>query len=197
MKLEWKIEKRKIADLKDWPRNPRKLTKDGYESLIKSIQDFGFHDVLKVDTDGTIISGHQRKKALKEIGIEEVNVMYPDRKLTEKEMDIIALKSNRHEGDFDFDILGNMFEMDTLIEAGFEGFELGFATSKESEGEDENPLEGSMETYLAGNMKQITMIFSLDDYEKVIPRLNQVMVDTNTKTHKEAFLALLDEHEHT
>lgn len=196
LKIIWKIEKRKIADLKDWHKNPRKLTKDAYQELIKSIRDFGFHDVLKIDIDGTIVSGHQRKKALREIGIEEVDVLIPNRKLTEKEMEIIALKSNRHEGTFDFDILGNMFEMENLLEAGFQGFELGFATTKEQEGEDMNTLDISMETYLGGNVKQITLYFKGGtEYDDILKRLDTIQQELEVKSHTEVFLKLLEYYE--
>jgi len=127
--IDWKVKKAKLSDLKEWVKNPRKLTAEAYEELLKSIKRDGFHDVLKIDVDGTILSGHQRKRALTELGIEEINVMYPDRKLTEKEMELVSLKSNRHEGTFDFDMLGNMFDIDTLLEAGFQPFEFGFDTS--------------------------------------------------------------------
>lgn len=195
LKIKWEIKTVKISDLKEWSKNPRKLTKEGYEALIKSIKDFGFHDVLKVDTDGTIISGHQRKKALRELGVEEVKVLFPDRKLTDKEMDIIALKSNRHEGTFDFDMLGNMFEMEDLLEAGFQGFELGFATTKEEDGEDTNTLDKSTETYLGGNVKQITLYFGSEEYDQVVTRLDAIKTELELESHTDVFLKLLEEHE--
>ncbi len=196
-KINWKIKKAKISELKDWTKNPRKLSKEGYESLKKSVEDFGFHDVLKVDTDGTIISGHQRKRVLKEMGIKEVDVLFPDRKLTDKEMEVIAIKSNRHEGEFDFDILGNMFELETLMEAGFQDFELGFATSKEQDGVDSDPLVGSMSTYLTGNVKQITLFFSSEDFEKIVPRLDKIMKESGLESHTEVFLKILEFYENT
>lgn len=194
-KINWQIKRIGIGELKDWSKNPRKLSKEGYQSLKKSVEDFGFHDVLKIDTDGTIISGHQRKRVLKEMGIEYIDVLYPNRKLTDKEMEIIAIKSNRHEGEFDFDILGNMFELETLMEAGFQDFELGFATSKEQDGVDSDPLVGSMTTYLTGNVKQITLFFSLEEFEKIVPRLDKIMKESNMESHTEVFLRTLEIYE--
>ena len=83
--IKWNVEKRKVADLNDWDKNPRKIEGKEYDALKQSIIDRGFHDVVKVDVDGTILSGHQRKRALNELGVEEVYVIYPDRALSDQE----------------------------------------------------------------------------------------------------------------
>lgn len=122
--LEWHVEKREVASLKEWDKNPRKISEEDFLSLKVSITARGFHDVLKIDTDGTIISGHQRRRALLDLGIKEINVMVPSRALTSQERDIIAVESNRHRGTFDFDILANNFNIDDLVAAGFDRDEL-------------------------------------------------------------------------
>lgn len=134
-KIQWKTEKRDVTALNDWDRNPRTISEVEFEKLKESIIERGFHDVLKIDTDGTIISGHQRKRALTELGILEVEVLVPNRALTEQERDIIAVESNRHRGTFDFDILANSFEVDDLITAGFNRDELFGTTTPEEEGD--------------------------------------------------------------
>lgn len=132
-KIHWHTEKRKVATLKEWEKNPRKISEEDFEKLKASIVERGFHDVLKVDTDNTIISGHQRKRALTDLGITEVEVLVPDRPLTEQERDIIAVESNRHRGTFDFDILANSFNIDDLVTAGFNRDELFGTTTPEEE----------------------------------------------------------------
>lgn len=124
LKIKWHTELLNVAALKEWSKNPRKITETEYKRLIESIKTYGFHDVLKIDTDGTIISGHQRKRALMEIGVEQVHVMKPDRQLTEKEREVIAVASNTHRGQFDHDILANQFDSGNLLEAGFTGIDL-------------------------------------------------------------------------
>lgn len=122
--LEWHVEKREVGSLKEWEKNPRKISEEEFLKLKASITARGFHDVLKIDTDSTIISGHQRRKALLDLGIKEINVMVPSRPLTEQERDIIAVESNRHRGTFDFDILANRFDIADLEAAGFNADEL-------------------------------------------------------------------------
>jgi site-specific DNA-methyltransferase (adenine-specific) len=122
--IEWSTIKVKVKDLKEWAKNPRKINEDEFNKLKESIEKRGFHDVLKVDTDMTVISGHQRKRALLQMGIEEVDVKMPDRDLTSDEREVIAIESNRHRGEFDFDKLANEFEMDNILDGGITEKEL-------------------------------------------------------------------------
>lgn len=124
-KLIWKTEVRNVRDLIHWNKNPRKITEEAFEKLKERIKTRGFHDVIKIDIDNTNISGNQRQDALIALGIEKVNVLVPNRKLTEKERDEIGIESNRNDGQWDFDILGNEFETDLLKDVGFTDIELG------------------------------------------------------------------------
>lgn len=184
-----------ISYLKDWTKNPRKITREGYNKLVTQIKRSGFHAVLLVDQDDTIISGHQRKRALKELGITHVWVMYPDHKLSEEEREVVAIESNKESGMFDFDILANEFSFESLKNGGFEDFELSFATSSEDDGKDINPLAHSMEVYLKGNQKQVSFFFSSEEFEELLPRLDKIMTEKEFKAHKEVLLFLLAEHE--
>lgn len=58
-------------------------------------------------------------RALKEIGIKEVQILTPDRELTEQEFKEILIKDNLHEGSFDLDILSVDFDIDELLSMGF------------------------------------------------------------------------------
>lgn len=193
LNINWVHKIEKVKNLKEWSKNPRKLTEDKYKKLVGDIQKFGFHDILKIDSDGTILSGHQRKRALMEIGIEEIGVLYPDRPLTEKEREIVSIASNKQAGTFDFDALANTFDFDSLLEGGFEPFELGFAKADETV--DQDTLKESMETYLAGNVKQLTMYFTSEEYEELLPRLDKIMTDLGVKSHTEVFLHILKQYE--
>lgn len=194
--ISWKAETRKLATLKEWTKNPRKITAEEFEALKEGIAKRGFHDVLKTDIDGTIISGHQRRRALIDLGIEEVTVLMPDRALTNEEKEIIAIESNRHRGTFDFDILANEFDMNILLESGFKEFELGFATADRLENEpDKDSLKDTMTSYLDGSVRQVTLYFSVEEYEKLLPRLDAVMEGSGVKSHTEVFLKILEEYE--
>lgn len=136
-KLIWRSEKRSVKCLKAWKNNPRKITKEAFEKLKDRIKQRGFHDVIKIDTDGTVLSGNQRKKALTELGITEVTVLIPSRKLTKDERNKIALESNTNDGEWDFEGLKS-FDMDTLTDIGFDKEELNNIWSENLEAEDDD-----------------------------------------------------------
>ena len=67
----------KIADLNPAKYNPRKKLKPGdkeYEKLKKSIENFGYVELIVVNiaNNNTVVSGHQRLSVLKDLGVEEV-----------------------------------------------------------------------------------------------------------------------------
>ena len=130
----WANEKRKLSDLKDWPKNPRRLTDAQAAQIAKSIVKFGFVDPIIINTDGTILGGHQRKRVLIVASISKgsdlVDVRVPSRQLTEDEVEELNIRLNRNTGEFDFDALANQFDEDKLIEWGFEAPEFGVEDSK-------------------------------------------------------------------
>lgn len=124
--ISWTIQKRKIKDLKPHPKNPRKLSKHDGDKLKESLTEFGLIDKPIITTDDLIIGGHQRIAVLKKMGAKEVECHVPDREMTEKEIDKLNIMLNRVHGEFDYDILANMFDETLLFEAGFTQEELSF-----------------------------------------------------------------------
>ena len=117
--ITWTPRTQKLSDLKDWDKNPRTITGEALERLKRRIEERGFHDIVKVDTDNVILSGTQRRKALTEMGIEEVWTMVPSRKLTEAERKAVVLESNRNEGADDWAKLKEYFSAEELLGGGF------------------------------------------------------------------------------
>ena len=120
--IQWIIVKRKISELKEYEKNPRKISKHDLEKLVKSIKENGFHSRLLVNTDGTIIGGHQRKKAMLQAGYkssDEIEVLIPNRELSKEEFDRINLQDNFQYGEFDLDILSTSFDSKELENMGF------------------------------------------------------------------------------
>ena len=117
--IEWKIEKRKISDLKEYSKNPRKLSKHDASHLRKSLQKFGIIDKPIINTDNTIIGGHQRVAILKKIGIKIIDVYVPYEPLSDEDVLELNLRLNRNMGEWDIDILGNEFGISDLLECGF------------------------------------------------------------------------------
>lgn len=66
-----------IDKLKPYPKNDYYFTDaDGerYEEIKHSISTYGIRDPLKITTNYTIVSGYQRYKIAKDLGITEVPV---------------------------------------------------------------------------------------------------------------------------
>ncbi len=119
----WKTGVREVKDLLPWKENPRKISRVAMEKLKEKIIQSGFHSVIVIDTDNTIISGNQRKTALIQLGIKQVNVLIPDRKLSDEERRKIAIESNINDGEWDFEKLKS-FDLELLQFAGFNEKEL-------------------------------------------------------------------------
>lgn len=122
--IEWRLETRNIEDLSPHPKNPRYLTKDQKKHLESSLDEFGLIEKPIINQDNTIIGGHQRIKLLKEQNIHEVECWVPDNLLGEKQVDKLNIRLNKNHGSFDYDILANEWDLDDLIEYGFDEDEL-------------------------------------------------------------------------
>jgi DNA modification methylase len=120
-RITWKVEKRKLADLKPHPKNPRQFTEKGMKDLENSINSIGFMQPININQDGLILSGHARAMKLKQMGETEVDVYVPDRMLTPKQEEEVLVRANANTaGQWDFDILANQFELEDINEWGLE-----------------------------------------------------------------------------
>lgn len=133
MKITWHADKKYLSELKPYSKNPRTFTKKGMEDLGKSLDKFGLADPIIINTDAVVIGGHARLEALKQKNIKEkINVIIPNRKLSEKEIKELNIRLNKNiAGEFDFDILANEFELEDLLDWGFEEKELDINLWKE------------------------------------------------------------------
>ncbi|MDD4931307.1 MAG: DNA modification methylase [Candidatus Colwellbacteria bacterium] len=122
-KLSWATGVREVKDLLPWKENPRKISRQALDKLKEKITQNGFHSVIVIDTDNTILSGNQRKTALAELGVRTVNVMIPSRKLTDEERRRIGIESNINDGEWDFEKLKS-FDLELLQFSGFDEKEL-------------------------------------------------------------------------
>lgn len=119
-KLEWHTEQRKISALIPWEKNPRQMTEKQAKDLRISLERFNLISIPAIDTDNTIISGHQRMKIMQLLGRgdEIIDVRVPNRKLTEAEVEEANLRENKNVGEWDFDALAS-FDVDMLKGVGW------------------------------------------------------------------------------
>jgi DNA modification methylase len=143
-KISWTLKKIKLADLKDYGKNPRSLNEKQKNDLKKSLDKFGLIDKPIVNTDNVIIGGHQRVHVLQDTSEKEIECWFPDRTLKEKEVEELNIRLNKNTGEWDFDILANEWEVDDLCLWGFSNSELGIddaLDADDEEGEANETLE--------------------------------------------------------
>lgn len=119
--LIWHTEQRKVNHLLPYSKNPRKISEKQMADLKKSLKKFNLVEIPAVDTDGKIIAGHQRVRALQLLdrGGELIEVRVPNRPLTQEEYDQYLITSNAVGGDWDFEKL-KAFDFDLLLDLGFD-----------------------------------------------------------------------------
>ncbi|WP_417365920.1 DNA modification methylase [Flavobacterium beibuense] len=118
--LEWSTEKRKVKELIPYEYNPRRLTDDKKEKLKASLEKFNLAEIPAINTDNVVIAGHQRIVVLMELGRGEdlIDVRVPNRALTEEEFKEYNIRSNVAIGEWDVDILNEVFQDIDLMALG-------------------------------------------------------------------------------
>jgi DNA modification methylase len=123
--------------LKHAPYNPRVIDEETKASVRKSIETHGVQDPLIVNNAperrGIIIGGNLRWEVLKEMGFEEVPVVFVNIPDVEKEKSL-CLFLNKAVGEWDYDLLAE-FDKTLLEDVGFDSEDLDkiFEDEKEEE----------------------------------------------------------------
>lgn len=103
-----RIEKRKVSELKYYPGNPRKISSEVLKRLKRSLREFGVVEPLVVNLKNQVIGGNQRLRALRELGVEEVECVIVD--LPEDKERALNLALNKISGEWDKDLLRSFIE---------------------------------------------------------------------------------------
>lgn len=103
------VEIRPIKQIKTAKYNPRLISDQQLASLKASIERFGFVDpVIVNDRTGTLVGGHQRIKAAKDLGLKEVPVVSVN--LDEADEKALNVALNKISGEWDLDLLRGVLE---------------------------------------------------------------------------------------
>ena len=107
----------KIADLIPASYNPRKKLKPGdkeYEKIKNSIKEFGYVEPIIINSDMTIIGGHQRATVLADLGYTEVECIVVDIDKTKEKALNVAL--NKITGEWNKELLADLIkDLDKFI----------------------------------------------------------------------------------
>lgn len=161
-----------IDELKQLENNPRQIKKADFERLKESVKKndkfFEAHPIIASDRTGenVIIAGNMRHRAAKELGMTEVPaVILHD--LTEEQEREIIIRSNVENGEWDYDMLANEWDIDQLQDWGVSDVK----PFKEIVEDDPAPVDDENTYSIIGDIYQLGehRIFcgSFDDDEKV------------------------------
>jgi len=126
--IQWTSDKRRLADLIPWDNNPRQLKEMQAEHLEISLDKFGLAIPFLISPNNEIYDGHQRQ-ALMQMMTQygpgaAVDVRVSDRLLTMQERKELVIRLHENTGEWDFDVLANVYDADELAEWGFPDWKL-------------------------------------------------------------------------
>lgn len=166
------IIKVKLKDLKEMEGNPRKITKEEMNKLKENIKEFGLVVPLVLNKDLTIIGGHQRYQALKELGYKEADAIILD--LDEDKAKVLNLSLNRVQGNWDYEKLVEFIkDIDEMDLSGFNEQELKEITTNY----DYNDLTKELESLKDEEAKTIKWTAKFSDskqFEKVAETIRKL-----------------------
>lgn len=187
----WQPVQKKIKQLIPYERNPRTITEKRFNKLKEIITEQGFRSPICLDNDNQILAGHQRMRALIDLGFgDEVvwcMVPPPNLELTKELIKKIIVQDNLSWGEFDMDILAADYEVMELVEMGFEeleSFEEKEADQDIEEDEapepEENPVAKLGDVWLLGEHRLMCGDSTkIDDVEKLMSGEKADMVFTD------------------
>jgi ParB-like chromosome segregation protein Spo0J len=158
------IEKRKVSELKFYPGNPRKISPETLEKLKNSIKEFGIVDPLVINKNNEVIGGNQRLKAIRELGITEVDCVVVDLSKSKEKALNVAL--NKIQGEFDEELLKSFVEDIEPIDLELTGLDYGELQHLTVDLEDEQFEDNTDYTF---NTEGLFAFFVFGDIKEEIP----------------------------
>lgn len=94
----------KVSELTPAPYNPRKISKKDFEALKNSLEEFGYVEpIIWNENTRHVVGGHQRLKALQELGVKEIECIVID--VPEDKEKALNIALNKISGDWDIEKL--------------------------------------------------------------------------------------------
>ena len=174
-----KIEKIKIEDVKPYVNNAKLHPAEQIEQIKKSILEFGNNDPIAIDKDNTIIEGHGRYLALKELGYKEVEVIKLSH-LTEEQKKAYILVHNKltMNTGFDIDILNEeLAEIENIDMAEFD-FDIDIDIDDEFEDIDDSGNGDTIRFEHKLKIDKTEIILTEEEYEGIMEQLDEY-IETN------------------
>lgn len=180
-------QKLKIGEVKPNPKNPRVIKNDKFRKLVQSIKEFP--QMLEIrpivlNDKNIILGGNMRFRAAQEAGLKEVPVVKVS--LTQKEEDEFIIKDNSSFGEWDWDILSNNFELDELDDWGLD-IPVYLTDDDEEPSYDKDKSANALEAFLDNNITFIRLHYTIDEYDELIAKLDQVVEREEAESYSDLF----------
>lgn len=115
--IVWTNIRSPLSRVKPWEHNPKQITRDRAERLLRLWDDLGQFQTIAVGPDFELYDGHQRYSVLQAAGRLELDVdmRQSSRALTTKERKRLIVESHATAtGSFDWDMIANEFDAKEL-----------------------------------------------------------------------------------
>jgi DNA modification methylase len=105
-----------LSQLKSHPRNPRRIEPEALDGLKASIEQFGYVEpIIWNERSGHVVGGHQRIKALSELGRDEAEAVVVDLSESDELALNVALNSRHIAGDWTPELAPILDELEDLM----------------------------------------------------------------------------------
>ena len=197
-----------LEKLKLDENNPNEMSDEMYEGLGKSLEQFGLYDTIlvgKPDKNGmyTVRNGNHRIQKLQDSTLDGKTKIWAF-PFTGKEVDLILLRQslNKTHGQHDpekdileYSLIEKYNKMNLLSQLLAQPQEQLVIPPREEINVDTDPTGHYEDTFLHGNVKQLYFVFSNEQFQEVMPRIDKIMKKNNLDNHTDMFLLLLKSYE--
>lgn len=203
-----KIERRPLDGLKDYERNARTHSPEQIEQIANSIREFGWTIPVLIGEDGTIIAGHARVAAARQLGLKEAPVIVA-RGWSEAQRRAYVLADNKlaENAGWDKDLL--VLELGDLDKTKFDLTKVGFSPQElqdlvselDSRGgflddiiaADEAEDDEAGDSNRTDGLVTLNLAFTPGDRDRVVEYLGTLRDEHGLKTAADALLMLARE----
>ena len=183
----------KISAVKPNTDNPRVIRDNKFQKLVASIKEFP--EMLKlrpivVNKDMIILGGNMRYKACIEAGLKEVWVLKAADLTKEQENEFIV-KDNVGFGEWDWDILANIWDTKKLKDWGLDVWQPEEEVSNITD-YSLNTAEEKLNRFLDAKIKNITIPFENEEFDDVVDRLEKLLLKYNCEDYRTLIYKILE-----